>query len=297
MKRLSLVLLFLLQVVGICLGQVFSNVTSECYYGKNKTYEEALEDATERAKAKAIEVTCGTDVSKFSILRTTNDRENYTSKTITNSYAVVRVFDRRVEKKRNRVIVSIDGEVCTSSVPISMYVGDVRRMYTNDDRITFNVSFYKDSYIKIFWFDEETGDGGLLYPQPGSYVRKFEGDNSTIRFPFVNETSYFSVMCPQAKTYEETYNEWAMNGRVSAPPRREADMPQPRNAGGGKWHLVGSGTNKKIEKHVSIVFVTTEHNIPCNLSYINEENFLEWWCALPYSERALPVKKHITLKM
>lgn len=295
--HISLSLVFLLLRVFTCLGQVFNDVSVECRYGKNVPYEEALRKATEKAKSEAIALTCGTDVSSFSILRTTEKETRYTTKTISNGYAVVRVYDRRVYSRGNQIKVIISGEVVKSNIPMSVEVWNLSRMYTNDQRITFDVSFYRDSYLKVFWFDEETGEGGLLYPQDGTYDRKFEGDNRQIRFPMSDESQYFGMICPGIKTQEDKYNEWVRNGRVSAPYRNEWDMPKPRNAGGGKWVRKGSGESKSIEKNISLVFVTTQGNIPFNNRHVNEENFLTWWCGLPIAERALPVKKHVTLKM
>ena len=261
------------------------------------SYEDALREATEKAKAKAISLTCGTDVSRFSILRTTEKEMRYTSKTITNGFAVVRVYDRQVFLKKNRIKVVISGEVIKPDVPLSIDVMNLNHMYTNDQNITFDVFFYRDSYLKVFWFDEETGEGGMLYPQDGTYVTMFEGDNRLVHFPIHEESKYFGMICPGVKTQEDKYNEWIRNGHVSAPYRNEWDMPQPRNASGGKWVRKGSGEDKAIEKNISLVFVTTKNNIPFNTRHVNEENFLTWWCGLPIAERALPVKKHVTLKM
>lgn len=296
MKRLSFIFVFLFQVV-VCLGQVFTQVSGECRVSDRVSYEDAVEIATDIAKGRAVEETCGVDVSTFTLLRRIDDDQCVSSKTIANSYAVVRVSDREIVQKRNRVIVTISGEVYKTVMPRAIGVSEPKKTYTGNDFLSFDVSFYKPSYIKIFWFDEETGDGGMLYPNNARSSIKYEPDNYPVSFPYRGELNYIKAICPFMMTQEDYINEVSRTGTVPHPARRENQMPQLRNANGGKWVKPDKVKMEGFEKHISIIFVTTSNNVPCNLTDVTEESFLEWWCALPYAERELPVKKHITLKM
>lgn len=293
MRYLLFMVIFLLKVFT-CLGQGFHDITVTHKIDRNTTYEDAVYLATEEAKAMAIEQVCGTGVGYFSILKIADKKTTFFSKTTTNTYAMVRLFDKRIERTKKSVTVTIDGEICAPPVPSTFHVDVPKSTYVSTDDVTFNVSFFRDSYLKIFWFDEQTGEGGILYPQQKSFNERFIGDNRFINFPLYGDINYFKKICPEARTKDDLHEEWIRTGRISSGRKiTKEDLPKPR---GGGWHAQGEGNNH-IEKNVVIVFVTTNSNVPYSFSDVNEEMFMDWWFGLPYSEKSIPVKKHITLKM
>jgi len=284
-RSLVIITVFLLQAVH-CLGQVFTGVQSTYWLTDDVTKNEAIKLATDEAKSQAIYATCGVEVSSYSLLRISDNEEYYKHKLTTNSYAVVRVYNKDVQIKKDRVIVTIDGEVFTAELPVPLFVHSLEKTYISYEDIKFSVTFCQDAYLKIFWFDDQTGEGGILYPQPGSYDMKFSASNSGVSFPFNDDVRYMGLIFKSLQTPEERVK--PQNHYVN-----ENNLPKPRNAG----NLKTSKQLKNVEKDVSIVFVATQNKLPFNYERVNEENFLNWWCDIPISERALPVKKHITIKM
>ena len=291
MRSLYFIILFLFQVFT-CLGQVFNEVTAECRYGREVSYEEAVRIATDKAKAIAVDRSY-VDVSKFAILRGTTEKQLYTSKTTANSYAVVRVYDKKVNVRRNRVIVTISGEVYPTKARRVVDVYTNKKFYHEDEDLKFNVSFYRDSFLKIFWFDSETGDGGILYPLEGESSKRFVTNNNIV-FPETNSISYVSLICPWVMSKAQKRAYYYRYGKFPPSNLRDEDLPAIGNATHGTW---GKPSNKASEKHITIVFVTTESNIPFRRKIVNEESFFEWWCEIPINDRDALVKKHITLYM
>lgn len=288
---LAIVFLLLQSLIG--LGQEFVIATGECLLS-GKEYWDAVAIATDNAKQEALNKTCGVDVSTFTLIRTTNDNTRYNSKVLNNSRGVVRVMDKNIESDGRIVRVTISGEVYSVSSNKVIDVQNVKGVYGPKDNITFNVSFYKPSYLKIFWIDEENGDGGILY----NGQTYFDATGYSNKFPLNSSDNYKKKICPWLRTPQDKLDEFSYSGKLASQRIPDHLMPQPGNASGGKWTVVGKkAVISQTEKHVTLIFVTTDNNIPFNGSKVNENELMAWWCSLPLSERGMPEKRTITLKM
>ena len=288
-----MLLVFLLFQVLTCLGQPFSDISGECRYGREYTYDEAVDVATRRAQNKAIESVCYSEVSSFSIVDYKNDAESYKGNVVTNTSAEVFIKDKQVTTKRNKVIVSISGEVYACNPRRVATVKINNNVYYSNDVLAFNVSFYRNSYLKILWFDEVTGEGGKLYPIEDDRPALFVADGG-YSFPRDTRISYISLICPWIMSPAQKWDYFQKYGKLPDQNIKEGNMPAPRNANHGTW---GKPKHTANEKHITIVFVTTENNIPLDLQTIDRETFFNWWISLPLGDRDSLIKKHITLKV
>lgn len=269
-KLLFTVIILLLPLVGR--GQVTVTAVGECPVTKNVTYQEAVDIALENAKREAVTTVCGTEVSTFSLIRTVNDDRDYTSRIMTNTYGVVRVLEKDINYEGNYVKVTITGEVYRVVVPRAITVSDLDSVCDVNEDLTFRVSFHKSSFLKIFWFDQDTGDGGILYEGNTG----FDDSNYAIGFPINKWEDYKKKICPFLMTQRDRINEWSRTGVV--PPT--ASVPE-----------------GVTEKFVTILFVTTQHNFKFSGRDVTEETFMDWWCGLPVSEREMPEKRTVTIKL
>ena len=288
MKATFSIIVFLLQATA-CLGQVFTGVTAEYRFNRNTmSVEDAVCIAVDKAKDAAIEAVSNVEVSHYSILRTFNEENYYKSKITTSTGAVVRVCEKQVEVKRNKVRVAISGVVYPTK---NRSVIDVWLREAEDD-VTLRVSFNRDSYLRIFWFDNETNEGGLIYPLEKEVSKKF-GANTTVKFPSNDEIGLVSLVCPWVMSKSEKWAYYRKYGKLPSSGYREEDLPEIRNQGRGTWSRHGySGGCRNI----SLVFVTTENNVPVDRGINNEEMFYDWWTSLPLDDRDALVKKNITLR-
>ena len=268
-KFLFTSVVLLLPLVGK--GQVTTTTVGECPVTKSITYQEAVDIALENAKREAVAQVCGTEVSTFSLIRTVNDDRDYTSRIMTNAYGVVRVLDKDVNYDGRYVKVTMTGEVYRVMVPRAITVSDLDNVCDVNEDLTFRVSFHKSSYLKIFWFDQDTGDGGILYDGNTG----FDGSDYPIGFPINKWECYKKKICPFLMTQRDRMNEWSRTGVV--PP--------------------SAPTPDATTKYVTILFVTTQHNVGFNGSKITEESFMDWWCNLPMSEREMPEKRTVAIKL
>ena len=286
-------LAFVLLLVQVCPGQSFSDITGECRYGREHTYDEAVEIATNRAKNKAVENVCCSEVSSFSIVDYGNDRESYNGNVVSSTSAEVLVRDRQITAKRKKVIVSISGEVYKCNPRRVATVRTGNDVFYANDLLAFHVSFHRSSYLRILWFDEVTGEGGMLYPIEDDRPALFES-GCGCSFPGDPRISYISLICPWVMSPSQKWDYFQKYGKLPDQNIKECDMPAPRNANHGTW---GRPKHTANERHVTIVFVTTENNMPFNLKTIDRESFLNWWISLPIEDRDSLIKKHITLKV
>lgn len=269
MKNGLLTLALLLNPI-LSFGQQIVTTYGECRVDRGTTYEQAVEKALDHAKREAINTVCGLDVSTFSIVRTSDDTRSYNSKTTTNAYGVVRIHDKSVEYDNGYVRVEITGEVYKVFVPRAISVSGLKDVYDLNDNLAFSISFHKASYLKIFWFDEENGDGGILY---NGYTC-FDGSDYPVDFPVFRGDNYKKMICPTLMTSDDRLREWSISGVYKT-----------------------ISEDDRIDKHVTILFVTTKDSVPFTSNTVNEDTFMDWWCDLPVAEREMPERKTITIKM
>ncbi len=270
-KTVVIFLAFLSGLFSLAFGQERITATGECDLKRGMSYETAVDIATECAKREAVIRTCGNEVSSFSLLRTRDDNTRYHSNVLTNSYGLVKVVDKVVTKKHKKVSVTITGDVYDISGPKYLDVTGLMGSYKLDQNITFDVRFFNNSYLKIFWFNNLTGCGGMLYD--GSY--QFHPSPYPVRFPDAQERVNFKKMiCPWLMTPDEIRYEWCRTH---------------------EFHGIPKGTDEDM--YVTLVFVATNSNVPYTPNTVNEECFLNWWCSLPCSERSELERKSIIIKL
>ena len=263
---LTITALLLLPLVG--LGQTVVTKTGTCLLTEaDANYRKAVNIALDRAKVFAVSEVCGEDVSVFSLSRNGSFTVNYN----VGSYGVVHVLDKVVERDEESVTVTMTGEVYRVVVPRAITVSGMDNVCETDEDLTFNISFHKKSYLKIFWFDEENEDGGILFN--GRVC--FNDDARPVSFPSeAQHIDYKKAICPGLRTKRDMAMELAKTGTLKSYPR-----------------------DNREDKHVTILFVTTTHNMPFSEQKVTEKSFMDWWCELPSSEREMPEKRTITIKM
>lgn len=294
MKRL--VIIFALLAQAVCFGQVrVESIGGVCRLDGH-TREEAEKIAEDNAKRNAVEKAFGSEVSYGSLLKHKDGRESFYTKTETRNSAVVKVLSKGVSYTGNIVTVWINADVykCNGEAPIS-FLGE-KQDYGDNEQIQFEIEFHRPSYLHIFWIDEDTGEGDVLYPRGRRGSKEFCADGGYYRFPGSSETPYFGLICPDAMSYEDKYREYSKTGKLDLKKSKETKMPSSGKLTEGKWIRTGSRRAGEKTKHITIIFVTTNNNVHFNASEVNEETLLDWWCDLPIQERSSPVKKHLTLR-
>ena len=272
MKRiLTISTLLLLSFAG--LGQTVVTKTGSCLLSETGTdYEKAVQVALDRAKVFAVSEVCGEDVSVFSLSRTNDSGTSFMTKYNVNTYGVVRVLDKVVERRAKAVYVTMTGEVYRVIVPRAINsISGLNDVYRLDDDLRFDVEFSKRSFLKIFWFDEENGNGGILY----NGCVCFNNNNKPVSFPSESYENYKKVICPNLRTPQDCAIELAKNGTLKP-----------------------SVSDGREVKYVTLLFVTTPQNVEFDdKQEVTESSFMDWWCNLEYGERELPEKRTITIKM
>lgn len=270
MKNILTITFMLLS--SILWGQTVVTTTGSCSMRETGgDYQRACDIALERAKALAVSDVCGEDVSVFSLSKVCGEKTSFTTKYNISSYGVVRVISKDEVKRHNRVSVTITGEVYDVSGPRYLDVSGMLNVYNMDQNIAFDVKFNNPCYLKVFWLDNQTGTGGILYD--GS--RKFNTSPYPVRFPDACDcVNYKKVICPFLKTNDEIMRDWCVNHVYYGTPKSTGE-----------------------DKYVTVVFVATNSNVPYVENYVNEENFLRWWCSLPCDERAGLERKSFIIKL
>ena len=270
MKKFLTILFLLLSTIAW--GQAVVTTTGVCSMREaGGEYYKACRIALERAKALAVADVCGEDVSVFSISKHSDERASFITKYNISSYGIVRVLNKEDYQKHNKVVVKITSEVYDASGPKYIDVTGTCGVYDISQNITCDIRFFNTSYLKIFWFDNLTGCGGILYDES----RQFHTSPYPIRFPDVGtKTNFKKMICPWLMTPDEIMYEW-----------RRTHV----------YHGTPKGTDE--DKYVTLVFVATNSNVPYTPNTVNEECFLNWWCSLPCSERSELERKSIIIKL
>ena len=269
--------LFFLSLAVTSQGQGFHNVEAvgEC---EKKPGIDAESVALSRAKDVAMSQVLGKTVSTAIIYRTRNDEEEFYRNTHVQETGVVFVQDKQVEETKKKVTVTILANVYSAEMPKTFDVQMVcqnpgysdesvrKRQYTEDIPLAFQVNSYTNNFINAFWFDEETGNGGLLFTSV-----LFEGRERT----FNDEYTRWDKIFPELMTKEQRERLYFRDMQNYIPPK-------PRVGG---------------TKHLKIVFIATPDPLAPPTQVTDELSFEKWWTEIPRNQRQQPVIEHLTFLM
>ena len=267
--------LFFLSLAMASQGQVFHNVEAvgEC---EKKEGVDAERVALVRAKEAALNEVLGQTISSSTVYRIRDDKEEFYKNTHVQRTGVVFVLDQEIVDTKKKVTVTIHADVVSAKMPKTLDVETVCqkngkndyllkcRQYTENDKLEFNIKSYGRNCINVFWFDEDTYEGGLLF----SCVMT-EGQERSY-----GEYGFWKRIFPELLTKDEREAIWFKEHRYI--------KETPRTGG---------------TKHLKIMFVATPDKLAPANSIKNELDFEKWWCEVPQNQRQLPVIEHITFLM
>ena len=182
-------------------------------------------------------------------------------------FATVMV-DGRVRIKSEKygdIRVIGEGDLLESSVEVSaevyidkedptfgIKVEGLKNFYRDNDVVTFDVTTFKDCYIRVFWLsvdaDAQVG-GEQVYPHPALYEDKmFKGGN--------------------IYTFPKLTNEYCKPGHK---PKLQAVIENQSNN----------------DETFMVMVVALKQAVPFTESVCDFKNFAEWWYSIPASERTM----------
>ncbi len=264
MKHFFTTLFFLLLALT-SQGQIFYSVEAvgEC---EKKPGIDAENVALNRAKDVAMSQVLGKTVSTAVIYRTRNDEEEFYRNTHVQETGVVFVQDKQVEETKKKVTVTILANVYSAEMPKTFDVHSFKKCkYTEDVPLEFTINSYGTNYINTFWFDEETGDGGLLFMTV--LTKGQERD-------FSNYDCWKTIF-PELLTKDERERLYFRDMKTYVPPKQKV---------GGK-------------KYIKVVFIATPDQLAPPVSVTDELSFEQWWVEIPRNQRQQPVVEHLTFLM
>lgn len=265
---LTILMLLLLSFTGR--GQTMVTETGACSLDETgNDYWEAVEVALERAKALAVAKTNGEDVSVFALSRSDDNKTSFMTRYHLGSCGAIRVLDETVTRKGNDVVVEIDALVYDAQNQYTVAPTNIKRSYSRSEDIKFDLYFSKPSYLKIFWIDEETKEGGILY----NGNLRFVANGKQVSFPFDRADNYKKSICRNLMTPDDCARELSKTGELKP---HEPD--------------------ERGEKFVTLWFVTT-NSLENWEGDVTEETFFDWYNQIPVTERNTPINKTISIKM
>ena len=222
--------------------------------------------AFERAKESALNEVFGQTISTSTVYRIHDDEEEFYRNSHIQKTGVVFVLDKQVEETRKKVTVTILADVHSAEMPKTFDVHSLKkRQYTEDVPLEFSINSYGTNYINAFWFDEETGDGGLLFMTV--LTKGQERD-------FSNYDCWKTIF-PELLTKDERERLYFRDMKTYVPPKQRV---------GGK-------------KYIKVVFIATPDPLAPPVSVTDELSFEQWWVEIPRNQRQQPVVEHLTFLM
>ena len=267
--------LFFLSLAMASQGQVFHNVEAvgEC---EKKPGVNAERVALNRAKEAALNEVLGQTISSSTMYRIIDDKEEFYKNTHVQKTGVVFVLDQEIVDTKKKVTVTIHADVVSADMPktfderlICQKNGESdyllkNRQYTENDKLIFNIKSYSNNCINVFWFDEDTYEGGLLF---SCFVTRGQDRE-------FGEYAFWKRIFPELLTPDEREDIWFREHRYI--------KEKPRTGG---------------KRHLKIVFIATPDRLAPADGVKNELDFERWWCEVPYNQRQQPAIEHITFLM